>query len=98
LTPASELIAYWKLDESEGTIAHDSVGANDANLLGDPVWQPLGGQIDGALEFDGVDDCVEAAFMIDPRELPFSVFAWVKGGGFRPGHPLRRAGRQLAHG
>ena len=27
-----------------------------ADLIGDPLWQPDGGQIDGALELDGVGD------------------------------------------
>jgi hypothetical protein len=75
------LIARWKLDESEGTVAYDSAGNNDANLVGDPVWQPTGGWVDGALELDGINDGAEAGFVLDPKEDPFSVFAWIKGGG-----------------
>ena len=78
---AIEPVAHWKLDESEGTTAYDSAGINDANLVGDPVWQPTGGWVDGALELDGVDDGAEAGFLFDPRYTAFSVFAWVKGGG-----------------
>jgi len=37
-------LAYWKLDESRGTVAADSSGNdNDATLLGGPVWQPDAG-------------------------------------------------------
>jgi len=52
----------------------------DGTLVGDPVWQPTGGQVDGALQFDGVDDCVVTSFILDPAEGPFSVFAWIRGG------------------
>ena len=74
------LLAYWKLDETEGTIAHDSVGDNDGTLNGEPLWQPTSGKVDGALEFDGADDYVSTDFILNPGEGPFSVFAWVKGG------------------
>jgi hypothetical protein len=74
------LIAYWKLDEVEGTIAADRAGTNNATLVGDPIWQPAGGKLGGALQLDGVDDCVTTEFIRDPSEGAFSVFAWVKGG------------------
>ena len=76
-----EPVAHWKLDELEGKIAYDSAGNNDANLVGNPVWQPTGGWLDGALEFDGVNDGAEAGFLFDPRYTAFSAFAWIKGGG-----------------
>ncbi|MFC1766226.1 kelch repeat-containing protein, partial [Planctomycetota bacterium] len=46
------LIAHWKLNESEGDVAYDSAGLNDATLNGGPLWQPYGGIVDGALQFD----------------------------------------------
>ncbi|MBN2592069.1 MAG: PD40 domain-containing protein, partial [Sedimentisphaerales bacterium] len=52
------LIAYWALDESDGTVAVDSTGGKDGYVLGDATWQPAGGQVDGALQLDGVDDYV----------------------------------------
>jgi len=73
-------VAYWKLDETEGSIAHDSVGNNDVLLIGDPVWQPNGGMVDGAIELDGIDDYISTSFVLNPAEGKFSVFAWVKGG------------------
>ena len=72
------LIAYWKLDETQGAIAHDSVGDNDGTLNDSPVWQPNAGKVRGALEFDGVDDYVSTPFILDPSAGAFSVFAWVK--------------------
>jgi len=75
-----DLVAYWKLDETEGSIAHDSAGANDGALNGNPIWQATGGKVNGALEFDGIDDYVSTPFVLNPSAWAFSVFAWVKGG------------------
>ncbi|OHB78779.1 MAG: hypothetical protein A2Z25_13200 [Planctomycetes bacterium RBG_16_55_9] len=61
-------------------IAADSAGQNDATLSGEPRWQPQAGQVGGAIQLDGVDDCVITPFILDPADGPFSVFAWVKGG------------------
>lgn len=73
------LLAYWALDETEGLIAYDSVGIKDAVLIGDPVWQPTLGQLDGALELDGIDDYIITSPVLNPADGPFSVIAWVKG-------------------
>ncbi|MBN2593580.1 MAG: hypothetical protein JXA81_08750 [Sedimentisphaerales bacterium] len=75
-----ELIAYWKLDETEGDIALNSVSDNHGLLNGSPAWQPETGKIDGALEFDGIDDYIDAGFVLNPASGPFSVLAWIKGG------------------
>jgi hypothetical protein len=80
------LVAYWKLDEAEGTSAVDSVGANHGTLLGNPTWQPAGGQVKGALLLDGTDDAVSIPSILNPAKGPFSVFLWVKGGA--PGQVL----------
>jgi len=75
-----ELVSYWKLDETEGIFAHDSAGENDAYLIGGPLWLPSGGQVDGALQLDGVDDCVITGSIPNPAKGSFSVLVWVKGG------------------
>jgi len=74
------LIAHWKLDETEGTIAHDSISNKNGNLNGGPIWQPAGGKINGALQFDGTDDYVSTPFVLNPATGAFSVFVWTKGG------------------
>ncbi len=74
------LVAHWSLDEAQGDIAYDSTGTSDGTLLGAPVWQPTGGMVDGALQFDGIDDYIETNFVLSPADGSFSVFAWVKGG------------------
>jgi N-acetylneuraminic acid mutarotase len=73
------LIAHWALDEAEGAVAYDSAGQSDATVIGVPAWQPAGGSVDGALEFDGAT-LVVADSVLNPSDGPFSVFAWVKGG------------------
>jgi len=74
------LTVHWALDETEGAIAYDSVGSNDALVLGDAVWQPDAGKAGGALAFDGVDDSVVAGAVPSLADGPFSILAWVKGG------------------
>jgi hypothetical protein len=74
------LIAHWALDESEGTIAQDSAGTNDAVTLGDPLWLPTGGIADGAIQLDGIDDCVIIGSIPNPTKGPFSFLAWIQGG------------------
>ena len=73
-------VAHYKLDETEGTTAHDSIGSNDGTLYGNPAWQPTGGMVGGVLLFDGVDDYVSTPFILDPAKGSFSAFAWIKGG------------------
>jgi 7,8-dihydropterin-6-yl-methyl-4-(beta-D-ribofuranosyl)aminobenzene 5'-phosphate synthase len=77
--PDPSLIAHWRLDETEGMIAHDSLGSYDATVMGEPVWRPAAGAVDGALEL-GETTCVVADFVLNPSDGPFSVFAWVKDG------------------
>ncbi len=74
------LIAYWKLDDTEGGVADDSAGDKDGTANGNPVWQPTGGKVRGALALDGVDDYVSTPSVLDPAGGAFSVFAWIKGG------------------
>ena len=74
------LLTHWKLDETEGTIAHDSISNKNGALKGGPIWQPTGGTINGALQLDGTDDYVSTPFVLNPASGAFSVFAWIKGG------------------
>jgi len=75
-----ELVAYWKLDETEGNIAYESVTANDGVVIGEAIWQPDAGKVKGTLQFDGIDDYVSTPFILNPTNGAFSVFAWIKGG------------------
>jgi hypothetical protein len=73
-------VVYWRLDETEGDTAYDSAGDCNGTLVGDPVWQPDGGMVAGALQFDGTDDYVSTEFVLDPADGAFSIFTWIKGG------------------
>jgi len=73
------LVAHWKLDESQGNVAAEIVAGKDGTVYGDAVWQPQGGKVGGALQFDGLDDYVATPFVLNPAEGEFSLFAWVKG-------------------
>jgi hypothetical protein len=73
------LVAHWKLDETEGIIAFDSVDNKNGFIVG-PVCRPAGGKVGGAFEFDGLNDLVSAPFVLNPADGAFSVFAWIRGG------------------
>jgi hypothetical protein len=68
------LAGWWKLDGN----ANDSstTGAN-GTAIGGPLW--VAGKTDGAVELDGVDDCVDCG---NPTALDFAtdftVSAWIK--------------------
>ena len=74
------LVAYWTLDETEGQTAYELARGNDGSVHSDPIWRPDGGIINGALELDGIDDCVSMPFILNPADSSFSAFAWIKGG------------------
>jgi len=73
-------VSYWKLDETEGNTAHDSIGDNKGTVNGEPAWQPDGGIVAGALQFDGIDDYVSTEFVLNPTDGEFSIFTWIKDG------------------
>jgi hypothetical protein len=78
LAPGLETAAHWKLDESSGAMAHDSVGGSDATMAGGATWRPEDGVDNGALELDGVDDHVTTDFASDPKAGPVRVACWIK--------------------
>ncbi|MHC4677197.1 MAG: LamG-like jellyroll fold domain-containing protein [Planctomycetota bacterium] len=81
MEPESQVLtAHWALDETEGITARDGVNGTDDIVMGGAVWQPTGGKVNGALELDGIDDCIITGFGPNPADGPFSVEAWVKGG------------------
>jgi hypothetical protein len=68
-------IAHWKFDEGGGDIAYDSACVNHGTLVNGPQWTT--GQINGALDFDGVDDYVEIGDKLNNVDVPFSIGTWV---------------------
>ncbi|MHC4534122.1 MAG: LamG-like jellyroll fold domain-containing protein [Planctomycetota bacterium] len=75
------LLAHWALDETEGMAVADSAGDNNGYALGEPVWQPEGGIVNGAIQLDGIDDYIITGAPLNPGNGSFSVLAWVNGGG-----------------
>ena len=70
------LVSHWKFDEGSGAIAYDSVGGNIGTVHG-TIW--TAGQIDGALDFDGVNDYVDCG--TGPAITGtgnFTTSAWIK--------------------
>jgi len=53
----ADIVAYWSLDDSDGSLARDSLGRGDGVLKGNPEWAK--GQFGGALKFDGAGDYVD---------------------------------------
>ena len=64
------VIAHWKLDESAGNRARDSVGGYDGMVQGNPTWQPHGGKLGGAIQLDGIDDCIATNPVLSPADGP----------------------------
>src|SRR4030042_3065682 len=71
------LIGWWKLDETSGTVAADSSGhGNDGTVVGGAKW--VSGYIDGALDFDGDDNYVDCGYdpIFDTAD-EMTLAAWV---------------------
>ena len=73
-------IGWWKLDETEGTEAEDSIGDNDGTLNNFPIddSQWVTGWINGALEFDGSDDYVSLDSIYALTTDTVTISAWIK--------------------
>ena len=70
------LVAWWKFDETSGTVAYDSSGnGHDANLTNGPTW--VTGKVGGALSFDGSDDMVRTG-LSGMYNQDFTWSTWIK--------------------
>jgi len=78
-TSEAELVGWWRLDETSGTIAHDSSGnENHGTTNGGPQWEA--GKIGGALHLDGSSDYVQIPFSESLRILnrgDFTFTLWL---------------------
>ena len=74
---ASQPLAHWKLDDTSGSTALDSIGSHDGDVSG-ANWTSSG-KMDGALQFDGSNDVVEVphddSLSLGPE---FTITAWVR--------------------
>jgi hypothetical protein len=78
------IVGYWKLDETSGSTAVDTAGANNLTTAGNPTWStdipaamPAGTH---SLSFDGVDDEASKAALsgLATGNTIHSIAAWVK--------------------
>ena len=69
-----DMVSYWKLDETSGTIANDSYDGNHGTVYG-AIWTSAG-QVNNALSFDGSDDYVEVPDDASLQLSNFTVMAW----------------------
>ncbi|MBN1392762.1 MAG: right-handed parallel beta-helix repeat-containing protein [Sedimentisphaerales bacterium] len=70
---------WWKLDETSGTTAYDSVGNSDGGFNGDdPNWGP--GLIGGAVDLKGVNDYFSVASLNNAynNSSVFTIAGWFK--------------------
>jgi hypothetical protein len=75
----SNLIGYWKFDETSGASAADSSGnGNTGTTYNSPTWGA--GKINNALTFNGTNQYVDAgtSSIFNLANSPFTVAAWVK--------------------
>ena len=79
-------IAHWKLDETTGITAVDSIGGHDGTLINAPSWTT--GNVDGGLDFDGVDDLVDTGSNVGLDDLfagGATMTAWINPGSWGEG-------------
>ncbi|MDJ0939562.1 MAG: DNRLRE domain-containing protein [Woeseiaceae bacterium] len=74
--PPKTPLAHWRLDETGGFIATDSVGGRDGTLINGPTW--AAGQLDNAVRFDGSNDRInvphDAGLNIESQ---ITLSAWI---------------------
>lgn len=77
--PPTTLIAHWTLDERSGPTAADSAGMRHGVVIGDALWRPYDGRIDGAMEFDGIGDQIDCGHgsVFDICDQ-ITVAAWIR--------------------
>jgi alpha-L-arabinofuranosidase len=76
--PLPPAAGYWKYDETSGTAANDSSGNGKTGTVNGAATWTTAGKLNGALNFDGVDDYVSLPNLVDPSATNFTVAAWVK--------------------
>ncbi|MDB6065236.1 MAG: hypothetical protein JWR26_1444 [Pedosphaera sp.] len=74
-------IAYWRLDETGGTVAYDYVGGYNGNVAGGVVFGQTGalfGDGNTSYGFDGASGNVNLPYTPGLNPLAFTVELWVK--------------------
>lgn len=71
----SELLRHYLCDESSGTVLTDDTGSSDGTVSSTSIWDPSGGQINGACYFD---DTYFATIDLGSGYTTWSVAMWIK--------------------
>jgi hypothetical protein len=75
-------VGYWKFDEGNGTTAYDSIGkANPGKWYGWSTGNWTNSKLGTALEFDGINDCVEIlsnSEIINFGKNDFTIEFWLR--------------------
>lgn len=74
--PATSMLGWWRLDETAGETALNSVsGKPDGQLINGVVWvdDPARGRV---AEFDGVDDRISVSDTLMPKQTLTTDFTW----------------------
>lgn len=76
--PPADLVAWWPLDELEGSAAFDRVGRNHGKYINE--LEPIVGYVEGALFFDGND-----SYLLTPNHSElnfgtdnFTIAGWIQ--------------------
>ena len=72
-TGAAGPIAWWKFDETSGTVAKDAAGSHDGEIHGGAV---VAGKLGRALELNGTDGCVRIGGLGELDEMTLTT--WVR--------------------
>lgn len=70
-----DLLGYWKFDETNGTVAADSIGAHNGALNGGATW--TGGILGNAVHLDGVNGFVSLPSGLVNSLADFTISTWV---------------------
>ena len=84
------LLHHWKMDETSGLIAVDSIGGNNAALVNfspsEPRWSP--GKLSGALDFGDASNVDNYAITSLPIvSSNYTIAFWLNAGSVNPDAP-----------
>jgi hypothetical protein len=72
------LILHWKLDEISGPAVPDASGSGYSGSVVGAGWNPSGGRLGGALQFDGINDYMWSSYQGITGSNPRTCAAWIK--------------------
>ncbi|HTL39054.1 MAG TPA: LamG domain-containing protein [Kofleriaceae bacterium] len=75
--PPSDLIAWYRLDETGGTVFVDAIAGNNGSCANPSCPAPATGHFGGGMLFDAVDDCIVVTDLGQLHVPQFTISAWV---------------------